>query len=118
MVTTLFIKTPQHGAQPLKALIDSGAEAHFINLAWAEKHLGEATGRSQKIEAIDGQTVRSYGQYTVQATIADHKDEARSFLLPFETVRIKGYDAIIGFPWLLAVNPDPVRYPYRNRSAS
>lgn len=53
-----------------------------------------------------GKHSRSYSQYIGQATVVDHKDESRSFMLPFETVCIKGYDAIIGFPWLLAVNPD------------
>ena len=58
LVTTIHVTTPRHGTQPLQALIDSSAEAHFINLARAEKYLGEATGRSQRIEAIDGQTLK------------------------------------------------------------
>lgn len=105
-MTTLAVETPRHGKQQIKALIDSGAEAHFINLAWAEKFLGDVTGRSQRIEAIDGQTVRSHGQHVVRASLEDHKGESQNFLMPFEAVRVKGYDAIIGFPWLLAVNPD------------
>ncbi|KAL1990879.1 hypothetical protein VTN49DRAFT_5882 [Thermomyces lanuginosus] len=106
LVTTLAVETPRHGKQQIKALIDSGAEAHFVNLAWAEKFLGDVTGRSQRIEAIDGQTVRSHGQHVVRVSLEDHKGESQNFLMPFEAVRVKGYDAIIGFPWLLAVNPD------------
>ena len=95
------------GEQTAWALIDSGAEKTFVSQNWVKQHLPHANaGPSKPVIAMDGHTVYSYGSHELDSELRDSRGIVRSHVLSCEAVKMTGYDLIIGFDWLEAVNPE------------
>ena len=56
-------------------------------------------------EAIDGHDVRAYGSLKITTSITDQNGKAKTQRIEFVAVDIKGYDIVLGDPWLQAHNP-------------
>ena len=55
---------------------------------------------------MDGYIVYSYGSYKLDSELRDSRGIVCSHVLSCEVVKIIGYDLIIRFDWLEAVNPE------------
>lgn len=105
--TEVTIQTPT-GHTTALALIDCGAEANFTSQYWLKENLPDLP-RSwpRRIHAIDGHDVYSYGQHKLTVGATDRNGLTREFRHNFDAVDLIGYDMILGYPWLMEVNPDP-----------
>ena len=94
-----------HGRKHAWVLVDSGAECNFINQSWTKEHLHDIPVKPKQVRAIDGHRVFAYGQQKIHMTAKDSDSLSRTSSQVWEAVDIEGYDAILGTPWLDAVNP-------------
>ena len=99
------MQTPK-GRVTAWALLDCGAESNFVNQGWAKRHLPQAGTSTKRVHALDGHEIMSYGKHRVLTHVADQKGLAREHVHSFEAVEMAGYDVILGFPWLFAINPE------------
>ena len=107
LLIAVTIKTPA-GLRVVQCLIDSGAEANFVSqslvkdlqLPEDEKVAGEW------VEAIDGHSIRSYNRHTLDLNVGDSEGASEDLECEFYAVDMRGYDMILGYPWLDAINPD------------
>src|SRR5436190_14536275 len=118
----MLLKTPQ-GWKEAFALIDSGAEANFINQCWVkENDLPDIDDLPREILALDGHYIKAYSHRTLEVQATDSNSVARSRAHAFEAVDLHGYDIILGYPWLQVVNPDidwPVKtWSYRTKDGA
>ncbi len=106
MSIPVLVKAPQ-GWVKAYALIDSGAEANFVNQRWVKEYDLPNTGdHSREVKAIDGHYVRSYSHRELEVRVMDSESAIREHPHAFEAVDIQGYDLILGYPWLMVVNPN------------
>ena len=94
-----------HGPKHTWVLVDSGAECNFINQSWTKEHLNDIPVKPKQVRTIDSHRVFAYGQWKIYMTVKDLGSLSRTSLQVWEAVDIEGYDAILGTPWLDAVNP-------------
>jgi hypothetical protein len=66
------------GPATIWVLIDLGTEDNFLNASWAKKYLLTASMRLSQAEAIDGQTIQSYGQQNLLLTLSDNSGVERT----------------------------------------
>ena len=66
---------------------------------WQLRHDGDAT------EAIDGHGVRAYGSLKITTSITDQNGKEKIQRIEFVAADIKGYDIVLGDPWLQTHNP-------------
>jgi Reverse transcriptase (RNA-dependent DNA polymerase). len=100
------ITTPQ-GPVNAWALMDSGAESNFISQRWVKEHLPDETSMPRRVKALDGHEISAYGHRILEVIAEDNNGMRRTQSHGFEAVDIEGYDAILGYPWLQEINPDP-----------
>lgn len=89
-------------------LIDSGATGDFVSSKFIMKHhLQNRCSQSPalEVEMADG-TIYTSNQVIKLADIIGEEDEEFSGERDFVILPLKGYDAILGMPWLKQVNPD------------
>jgi hypothetical protein len=55
---------------------------------------------------IDGHRIAVYGRHALETRAIDSKGVLRATTQTFLATDIKGYDAILGIPWMIAANPD------------
>lgn len=58
------------------------------------------------VKALNGHTIRSYGTQSLVMRATDAEGSAHEHKIRGQAVRMKGYDLILGFPWLKQINPD------------
>src|SRR4029077_9037291 len=73
---------------------------------WAKQHLSKIRMPSRRVHALDGHQVMSYGKHRILTNVTDSQAVQREHAHSFEAVEMAGYDVILGFPWLFAINPD------------
>ena len=88
------------------ALIDTGAQENFIS-----QHLAVEVGLQAEpapigAYTIDGHRVAVYGRHVCETRAIDSKGVSRTMTQTFLATDIKGYDVILGYPWIVAANPD------------
>ena len=59
-----------------------------------------------QVQAIDGRRVASYDLYRLSTSLEDYNKVRKSEEVEFHAVDMRGYDIILGYPWLNIVNPD------------
>jgi transposase InsO family protein len=99
------LQTPK-GKVTAWALLDSGAECNFMDQRWAKQHLPKPSTPMRRVHALDGHEIMSYGKHRVLTSVADKEGLRREHVHSFEAVEMAGYDVILGFPWLFAINPE------------
>lgn len=105
IASEVSIRTPK-GLTKAWALLDMGAENNFIDQTWAKTHLPDTQISIRRVHALDGHHITSYGERKLSVLATDSHDITREGKHFFETVDIKGYDLVLGFPWLHDEDPD------------
>ena len=103
----LQIEIPtSQGWRTLNALLDSGAEENFIS----QKIIVEARLVPQsalaRVKTVNGHPVSLYGRHALETYASDARGRTGYTEQKFLATDIVGYDMILGFPWLKAVNPE------------
>lgn len=94
------------GRRTLSVLLDSGAQANFISqLVIAEEGL-TAPPKSTRVRTLAGHAIKVYGTHHINTHATDMRGVRESKEIKYIATDIQGYDAILGYPWLLEVNPD------------
>jgi hypothetical protein len=93
----IIIETKDDNCVSAIALLDSGAEANFIDQRWAIKHLAETDELPRRVSALDGHYITSYGKHHVTISAIDRNGESRAFRQPCEAVDLTGYDLVLGW---------------------
>ena len=103
---TVQVRTPR-GEKTVLALVDSGAEANFVSQYWAKtQDLENQAKVSRLVKAIDGRTVRTFGEYKFPVSATDSNGVTGTANQHFYAVDLTAYNMILGFPWLKKINPD------------
>ena len=90
----------------LDALIDSGAEEDFISQTTVVSLGLQGVPPKTTGMAVDGHPITIYREHTLDVEARDrHGQLAVTRLRPLAT-NFKGFDLILGMPWLKAVDPD------------
>ncbi|TKX19702.1 hypothetical protein C1H76_8148 [Elsinoe australis] len=93
--------------KPATCLADSGADINFIS-----QHYVKATGirlrndHVVRVRTLDQREVASYGYCYLDIETTDHYGVLKTVRQRFDAVEIKGYDLVLGQPWLYHINPD------------
>jgi RNase H-like domain found in reverse transcriptase/Reverse transcriptase (RNA-dependent DNA polymerase)/Integrase zinc binding domain/Chromo (CHRromatin Organisation MOdifier) domain len=94
------------GSRRLSALLDSGAEGNFLSQKVCVEAGLRANQASRGAVSLDGHRVTVYGQHDVETTATDSSGVSKSTVVNYTAAEIRHYDAILGAPWLYAVNPN------------
>ena len=89
----------------LHALLDSGAEENFISQKVIVESKLDAKPVSTRVKSIDGHSINLYGQHAIETHARDMRGINGYTEQKLLATDIVGYDLILGFPWLQAVNP-------------
>src|SRR4051794_19649654 len=57
------------------------------------------------VEAVDSHMVQSFGEHNLAVSVIDQQGHNVSIQQPFHAIKLATYDMILGFPWLVEVNP-------------
>jgi hypothetical protein len=99
------IPSPQ-GWRTLHALLDSGAEENFISQRVVMESRLQSKMAATRVKSIDGHQIVVYGQHEIETHANDKRGISGYVEQRFLATDIKGYDMILGFPWLKYVNPE------------
>ena len=106
IVSWVYLETPK-GLRKAQCLIDSGAERNFVSQQWIkENDVPEDDTNPKDVQAIDGRVVRSYGAHEMKASIEDRNKVSKDWQVALYSVDMRGYDMILGYPWLCEADPD------------
>ena len=97
------LPTPS-GNQRVKALLDSSAQMNLVSTLWAKKYDLPMDSSPQRIKALDGHCVTSYGWTTLPVIASDQQGIMKQSMQHLDTVNMDDFDIILGFPWLQDVN--------------
>ncbi|KAK2731412.1 hypothetical protein FQN55_004772 [Onygenales sp. PD_40] len=104
-VITVWIWTPSRHKLVI-ALVNSSAESNFVDDFWAKSNQVEPTSHHLKtIQGFEGYKTCSFTQFNLAVETTDTKEASLEDTYHFHSVKLVGYDMILGFPWLKAVNP-------------
>lgn len=89
---------------PAKILVDGGATAHFVDASFVTKHRLSTVGKStaDAVRLADGTVLHS--TQVMPATpfsMGSYRDNAT-----LHVVQLRGFDMVLGKPWLARFNPD------------
>jgi hypothetical protein len=106
-----------HGTRTLTALVDSGAMENFLSQRVIVEEGLQAHATSMGAYSVDGHDIRIYGRHICETHVKDTRGETRMSTQSYLATDIKQYDAILGWPWLQAVDPEiywkEARWEYR-----
>jgi hypothetical protein len=103
----LHLEIPtSHGFRTLNALLDSGAEENFISQRIVAEAKLLPTPVTTRVRTINGRPITIYGRHALEAHARDERGLDGHTEQNFLATDLIGYDVILGFPWLQAVNPD------------
>ena len=94
-----------NGPRPVRALLDTGAQANFLSQTLAIEEGLRGNQASTMAQAVDGHAVTVYGQHCVAVRVRDSMEESREHQVDFIATDMKYYDVILGWPWISNVNP-------------
>jgi transposase InsO family protein len=107
---------------PVRALMDSGAEANFISQQLARRAgLTEIPNENSTFETLNGEAISITHHTRAAHCMKDSHGKSRSGVTDFQIGGIGPYDMILGMPWLEEFNPVPnfvnktVRFPKNPR---
>ena len=69
-----------------------------------KQHLPDEAEPPRAIQAIDGHTVNSYSHRVLTCELSDSEGMLGTHQIFCEAVDISGYELILGYDWLKAVN--------------
>jgi hypothetical protein len=90
----------------VNALIDTGAQENFISQRVIAEEGMKPEPTSMGAHTIDGHRIAVYGRHIVETRALDSRGVSRATNQTFLATDIKGYDAILGYPWLVATDPE------------
>lgn len=90
----------------MHCLLDSRAEASFVQQHWAKQHLPDIDSPVCQVTAINDTTVKSYGSQELHLTIGDTHAELQDHIGIMESVDMTEYNLILGYFWLERVDLD------------
>ena len=105
LATEIGLVGPQ-GTRMISALIDTGAQENFISQHIIVEERMEAEPTSIGAHTIDGHRIAIYGRHVVETQATDARGVTHSTTQTYLATEIRGYGAILGYPWLVAANPD------------
>ena len=88
---------------PAVALVDCGADCNFVSSSFVAEHSLPlvAGGSSDTVTLADGRPQPATGVLSsVSVRLGDYQDK-----LDFTATSLRGYDIILGMPWLVQYNP-------------
>ena len=88
-----------------KALVDSGSELNLVSQLFVKKSGWQLRLDGDVTEAIDGYNVQAYDSLKITTSITDRNGKAKIQRIEFVAADIKGYDMVLGDPWLQTHNP-------------
>ena len=105
LVAEISLSGPQ-GPRMVRALIDTGAQENFISQHVVAEEGLKAEPTSMGAHTVDGHRIAIYGRHAVETQATDAKGVTHSTTQIYLATDITGYGAILGYPWLIAANPD------------
>ena len=99
------IQTPQ-GKRMLRALLDSGAQGNFLSQAIVIEEKILLSKTSTRVNGVGGHEVTVYGQSLIETHATDMRGISRWAQHSFYAANLRGFDVILGMPWLRSVNPE------------
>ncbi|KAK2732956.1 hypothetical protein FQN55_003790 [Onygenales sp. PD_40] len=101
----VWIWTPS-GHKLVIALVNSSTESNFMDNFWVKSNQVEPTSHCLKIiQGFEGYKTHSFAQFDLPVETIDAKEASLEDTYYFHSVKLVGYNMILGFPWLKAVNP-------------
>ena len=88
-----------------KALVDSGSELNLVSQLFVKESGWQLRPDRDTTEAINGYDVRAYSSLKITTSITDRNSKVKTQRIEFVVVDIKGYDIVLGDPWLQPHNP-------------
>ena len=88
-----------------KALVDSGSELNLVSQLFVKESGWQLRPDGNATEAIDGYDVQAYSSLKITTSITDQNGKAKTQRIEFMAADIKGYDIVLGDPWLQTHNP-------------
>ena len=89
------------------ALIDSEAEANFVNQIWVKKNDFLDTGNiPYQVQAMNRHSIKFYSHHILEVQVTDSQAETHARAHAFEAVDLHSYDFLLGYSWLQVVNSD------------
>lgn len=105
LVAEVILRTP-HGTRIANALIDTGAQENFISQRFIVEEEMKPEPTSTGAHTVDGHRIAIYGRHTVETRALDSRGVSRAINQTFLATDMKAYDAILGYPWLTAADPE------------
>ena len=100
------ITTPD-GKRDVTKLVDTGGEEIFVSQSFIkEVQVLEPDHISTMVRAIDSHQIPSYGIHDLKFGLADSRGRKQEQTLKAYAVDMRGYDLILGYPWIYDVDPD------------
>ena len=100
------IVTPS-GKREVTALVDTGGEEIFVSQSFIkDAQVPEPEHVPTMVRAIDGHKIPLYGIHDLTFSLADSRGRKQERTLKAYAVDMRGYDLILGYPWLHDVDPD------------
>ncbi len=100
------ITTPS-GKRDVTALVDTGGEEIFVSQSFIkDAQIQEPKYVPTMVRAIDGHQIPSYGMHDLAFGLADSRGRKQERTLKAYAVDMRGYDLILGYPWVYDVDPD------------
>ena len=97
----------QHGKHEVTALVDTGGEEIFVSQSFIKTaRIPEPEHAPTMVRAIDGHKIPSYGIHDLVFSLADSRGKKQERTLKAYAVDMRGYDLILGYPWIHDVDPD------------
>jgi transposase InsO family protein len=93
------------GARQITALLDSGAEANFISQLVVKDLELPLKPYQGGAHGVAGHPLHIYGLAQAPVTAVDKRGASGTHTMPFISTNLKGFDVILGMPWLREVDP-------------
>ena len=93
--------------QPIVFMIDSGAAANFIDIAFITRNNINIDPSRRVVRLADGTTSPAQGELHSHCSLSViDRQRPPVFDANYICTKLQGYDAILGMPWLAEHNPD------------
>ena len=107
LLIVVTIKTSA-GLRVVQCFIDSDAETNFVSQSLI-KNLQLSKNEKiadEWIEVIDEHSIRFYNRHTLNLNVENSEEVFENLKCEFYAMNMRGYDMILEYSWLNAINPD------------